>query len=255
MRFGELLKHNRPSLVVSPKHEAWLLENDSPVYTPEALAFAARELAIQATPVDRRNTISASSLGSCARQQMFTFMGMPQLAPTAQNAAQLQNGVFLHLRWQMAGLTAGWLKAAEIPIPANPLRLRGTQDGISDQDTLVEFKSISPHGYSAVAKFGIKDDHRFQVGTYMTATGMERASLIYENKGNQEYVEYMVEMDADLTREVKERAEKVWDHADTKTLPEPLEKCIDKEGWEYRFCPYRNHCLRLKSWQQAEEIE
>ncbi len=254
MKFGEVLKHQRPDLVISARHDAWLQKNDSPVYSQEALAFAARELAKLATPVDRRGKISASSLGSCARQQMFTFIGMPELSKTPQNSQQCQNGNFLHLRWQMAGLTEGWLVAAEVPIPANSLHLRGTQDGITDQDTLAEFKSISPHGYSSVANFGVKDDHRFQVGTYMAATGMSRASVIYENKGNQEYCEYMVEMDDDLHNEIEYRAQKMWRHADEQELPEPLDKCMAGEGWQYRFCPFRNVCMKVKSWEEAEEV-
>jgi len=253
VKFGELLKYQRPNLVISERHDAWLQANDSAVYSAKAIAFAKQQMEALSTPVDRRGKLSASSLGDCPRQQMFTFMGMPQLTRTAQNVQQLQNGVFLHLRWQMAGLTEGWMTEAEVPITNSELRLRGTMDGISYADTLVEIKSISPHGYSSVAKFGVKEEHRFQVGTYLEASGMERASVVYENKANQEYVEYMVEMDEELHASVTERAGEVWGHADSKTLPEPLSKCIDRDGWQYRFCPYRHQCLRLKSWEDAEE--
>ena len=254
MKFGEMIKATSRSLVVSPRHEAWLVQNGNPIYSPEALAFGAGELLKQATPRDRRGTFSASSLGTCVRKQLFTYLGMPEAPISAKTAQIFQNGTFMHIRWQMAGLTEGWLAQAEVPVGANDLGLSGTQDGIAHDGTVVEFKSINSHGYAGVTNFGPKPEHLFQIGTYMVTTGAERAAIVYEDKNTQEYQEHVVVRDQKVSDEIIERAETVWTRAQNHTLPEPLDKCMAGEGYVYKFCPFRNVCLKVKSWEQAEEV-
>src|SRR3954462_2316733 len=113
MKFSSLGKYQMDKgLVVSPRHEQWLQVNSDPIYSDEALAFGAKVLIDMGRPRDRRGTISASSAGSCRRKQQFTFLGLPELPPTPKLAQIFQNGTFMHIRWQMAGLTEGWLLAA-----------------------------------------------------------------------------------------------------------------------------------------------
>jgi len=116
MKFSEVVKNNAPDLVVSRRHEEWLARNANPVYSDRALDFAAHQLAV--LPRVRKGTISASSLGGCKRKQQFEYIGMPQLPMDTKGALKVQNGMFMHLRWQMAGLTEGWLLEAEEPVPA-----------------------------------------------------------------------------------------------------------------------------------------
>ena len=69
-----------------------------------------------------RDCQSASSLGLLSDdRQEFTWLGWCEMAPSPKTAQIFHNGNFMHLRWQMAGLTAGWLKDAEVPVPANDL--------------------------------------------------------------------------------------------------------------------------------------
>lgn len=254
MKFGELLKNTKPDLVVSPRHDAWMSKNSNPVYTQEALEFGAQELLKQATPRDRRGGVSASSLGKCVRRQQFTFLGMPEGTMTAKGAQILLNGTFMHIRWQMAGLTEGWLTVAEVPVGENSLKLSGTQDGIAHDGSIVELKSINAHGFRSVQTFGPRSDHVFQVGTYMAVTHRTKTSIVYEDKNTQEYSEHIVHMDRELEEKVLSRADEVWEHIDEKRLAEPLSKCIDREGYIYKFCPFRDICLQTKSWEHAEEI-
>lgn len=254
MKFGEILKQTRPGLVVSPRHEAWMAINSNPVYSPEALAFGAKEMLKQATPRDRRGSVSASSVGKCIRQQQFTYLGMPEGTMTAKGAQILLNGTFMHIRWQMAGLTEGWLVRAEVPVGRNHLTLDGTIDGIAYDGSVVEFKSINTHGFSSVQTFGPRKDHVFQVVTYMVATGAEKGSIIYEDKNTQEYSEHIVLMDDEHREMVAQQADNVWSAINDHELVEPLSKCIDKEGYVYKFCPFHQICLQTKSWEHAKEI-
>lgn len=251
MRFGEIIKRTGQELVISSRHDEWLKANSNPSYSEEALAFATEQL--QQAPRDRRGTISASSLGSCRRRQMFTYLGMPELPPSPRTAQIFHTGTFMHIRWQMAGLTEGWLQWAEVPVGANDLQLSGTQDGVAYEGSVVELKSINSNGFSGVNTFGPKQDHLFQVGTYLYATAKEKGVILYENKDTQDYKEIVVHLDEVLAREIKEISERVWDYISNEELPEPLTECEAKTGWRYNSCPFRGQCLTTRNWAHAEE--
>jgi hypothetical protein len=236
-------------LVVSRRHDAWLLENDHPVYSERAKAFAA--MVFRSKDRVRKGTFSASSLGECMREQQFTYLGMPKLPPDQKNAMKMHNGSFMHLRWQMAGLSEGWLKDAEVPIGKNPFNLSGTMDGIVDDDSVLELKSINVNGFSRVTAFGPLHPHLFQMATYMLCSRRERGVFIYECKDNQEYQEIQVSR-ADLPMdEAEHQAGAMWASVDQQMLFEPLEKCIDKTGWKYNSCPFRDRCLVIHEWGEV----
>lgn len=230
-------------------------KNANPVYSLDALQFAHDALKAQATPRDRRGTISASSLNSCRRRQQFTFIGMPELPPSPKLAGIFQNGTFMHIRWQMAGLTEGWMKAAEVPVPRpNPYRLSGTQDGVAYDDTVVELKSCNSNSFSRVMSFGPLQDHPFQVGTYVLVTDAPRGTIIYENKDTQEYKEIVLERDQLPLAEITEINEKLWEKIDREELAEPLLDCENKAGFKYNGCPFRKECLSIRNWKEAEDV-
>lgn len=249
MKFSETLKMTDETLVVSRRHDAWLLANDHPRYSPLAVSFATKQF--QSTDRVRRGTVSASSLGDCPRYQQFVFLGMPKLPPDPQSVLRMHNGSMMHLRWQMAGLTEGWLTDAEVPVHHPELKLRGTMDGLLYDGSILELKSINSHGFSAIKIFGPKHEHLFQMATYMLCTQRKRGVFIYENKDNQEYREVVVN-DTDLPiGDAAEKADALWGAIQQEALYEPLGKCIDQEGWVYRYCPFRDRCLSIKSWEEV----
>lgn len=250
MKFGELASHKREKLVISPRHDAWLVENGNPTYSEEAKAFLARE--IGKPDRKREGTFSASSLDSCGRQQQFKFLGLPQLRLDPRTSGIFQNGTMMHLRWQMAGLTEGWLSQAEVPIEKNEHGLSGTMDGVNYDGSILELKSINSNGYRSVTSFGPKKAHLFQGATYALASGREQVVFIYENKDTQEYIEKVIDRDDLPMQEAAQRAEMLWTATDERRLLEPRGKCIDKEGWEYHSCPFRDRCLKIRSWEEAE---
>jgi hypothetical protein len=255
MKFGDLSKYKTDGgLVVSPRHERWLEHNSNPEYSTKARVFAAKALIDMGRPRDRRGTISASSLGSCRRKQQFTFLGLPELPPSPKLAQIFQNGTFMHIRWQMAGLTEGWLKEAEVPVGGNDLNLSGTQDGIAYDDTIVELKSCNSNQFARIQTFGPIEGHIYQIGTYTVTTGAEKATLIYENKDTQEFKEFVRTRDELPLVEIANGAEEMWLKNGNEELYEPLDKCWDKEGYQYAGCPFRNQCLKIRNWQEAKEI-
>lgn len=255
MKFSEVVKHARPDLIVSKRHDEWLRENSNPVYSQEALDFGREQLQLQSKPRDRRGTISASSLDSCKRKQQFTFLGMPEVNYSPKTSQIFQNGTFMHIRWQMAGLTEGWLAEGEVPVPAdNAYGLSGTRDGVAHEGSVVELKSINSNGFSSVNTFGPKESHKFQVGTYMVCSGTDNSVIIYEDKNTQDYKEFVVPLTKDLRDQVVEGAERLWDLIKTEKLAEPLAACEERAGYMFTGCPFRNVCLGTKNWEHAKEI-
>lgn len=253
MKFGSLIKTTRPDLIISNRYDAWMKENSNPTYSQEALDFGREQLMLQSKPRDRRGTFSASSLNTCQRRQQFTFLGMPELPPTPKTAAIFQNGTFMHIRWQMAGITEGFLKAAEVPVGENDLGLSGTMDAIAYEDSVVEFKSINTYGFGGIATFGPKEDHLAQGGTYVACTGAERVTFIYEDKNTQEYKEFVKTADELPIAEIWEQADRIQQMVIDKKLAEPLGSCIDQEGFRYNNCQFKDKCLAIRGWDEAEE--
>ena len=250
MKFAETIKHTTPDMVVSLRHDAWVVENDAhPIYSPTALAFALKQL--QARDRVRKGTLSASSLGECEREQQFTYLGMPKIPPDAKNAAKMQNGSFMHLRWQMEGLSEGWLRQAEVALGQNQYRMSGTMDGLLYDESILELKSINVNGFSRVMAFGPLIPHLFQMATYMLVTRRKKGVFVYECKDNQEYKEIVVRAEDLPLDEAEEQARLIWATIHNQVLSEPLEKCIDKTGWKYSSCPYRDRCLNIRTWEEV----
>lgn len=244
MRFSEVAKRNDPELVVSRRHEEWLSHNANPIYTDRAVSFARDQLFM--LPRERKGTVSASSLGSCGRKQQFEFLGMPQLPMDTKGAMKVQNGMFMHLRWQMEGLTEGWLLEAEVPVSG--FGLRGTMDGLLYDDSVLELKSINSHGFSSLRTFGPPHEHMIQMASYLLCSRREKGVFIYENKDTQEYTEIVYTADQLPTREAYELNVEIRNKNAAQTLYEPLNDCIDQIGWRYNSCPYRDRCLQIKTW-------
>jgi hypothetical protein len=176
------------------------------------------------------------------------------LPPSPKTAGIFQNGTFMHIRWQMAGLTEGWLLAPEVPVGQNDFRLSGTMDGVLYEDSIVEFKSINSNGFRSVLSFGPKEQHMYQGATYALVTGREKVVFVYEDKDTQEYKE-IVKSAAELPMaEAAMSAQITWDLIDRKELAEPLDQCCAGEGWMFNSCPFRKQCLKIQSWQEAEEL-
>ena len=252
MRFGETVKLTDPGLVISRRHDAWVVLHDAhPRYTQRALDFA--YLQLTARDRVRKGTVSASSLGECERYQQFVYLGLPKLPPDAKNAAKMQNGSFMHLRWQMEGLSEGWLEEAEVPIGTNGYGLSRTMDGLVYEGSVLELKSTNMNGFRRVQSFGPLLPHLFQMATYLLATRRGKGIFIYECKDNQEYLEIPLDRDELPLTEAEAVARRVHHNIREQTLAEPLGNCIDRTGWVYHSCPFRDRCLHFHEWNEVQE--
>jgi hypothetical protein len=238
-------------LPISSRHERWLTDNPNPVWNDKALKFAADQLEglTGGNRKNRRRLFRASAAGSCHRQQIFKITGVKGREEIEGRLANIfATGNFLHLKWQMQGLTEGWLAEAEVPVERLDLNAGGTMDGVLYTGGGFEFKTINSRGYAQVMTYGPKDAHVFQVDHYMHLTGMESFSVVYENKDTGDWREFRVDKDPERDAAVGRTLEDLNGYLEAKVLPSTLPACEVQEGMTYRSCAYRDTCLKAKGW-------
>lgn len=250
MKFNDLINAVQADLPISRRHEEWL-EHDS-IYTPQALKFAQDVLSHDVGGSRRRSTsFRGSSLHECQRKLILRTTKVSR--SKREISTKLRNifntGHFLHLKWQMAGLSAGWLEKAEIPYQDLRLDFGGTLDGILWDGSLFEFKSINDYGYKSVLSYGPKTEHLLQATSYMHLAHLSHCSFVYENKNTGEWKEFRVAKDEKIVTEILDNLQHLNELKMYKRLPEPLEKCIDKEG-PYTQCEFNKVCLQLREWPE-----
>ena len=226
MKFGQMMEVHHSGLYVTPRHEEWLASNPNPKYSQEALSFAQEALA-GAVDRDRTRSFSASAGGSCGRAEQFAYMGLPQKPTSAHLANIFHTGNFIHLKWQMAGLTAGWLREAEPFYVHAGLPLKGSLDGLLEaKGGGLEVKSINSNGFRTVLQYGPKKLHLAQIDRYFVLNpGLTWFSMIYENKDTGDYKEVVVEREDERVEKARERIIELADKTHAKQYFEVLDKC------------------------------
>lgn len=247
MKFGKLAEMATAGLVVTPRHEEWVRQNQEITLTDEAIAFTAEQLRAQSKPRDRRGSFSASSLGSCLRAQQFTFHGVIQPKIDSKSSGIFQNGTYVHLRWQGEGLSAGWLTDAEVPVPPNPYRLSGTMDGTIGDDGVLEVKSANDRSFSSMLAFGPTNKYKLQGAAYLLASDRQYVSFLIENKNTQEYTEKVLHRTELPLAEAAERAETLWHAEEHQVLLGVLDGVYERKG-ECAWCPFKEECLKYDSY-------
>lgn len=239
-------------LPITMRMERWLTTNSNATYSAKALKFAQLALSNQVGGSRaRRNPLRSSSTGQCRRRQVLRAAGHPEDTEISSRVANIfHTGNMLHLKWQMAGLTEGWLAEAEVPKDRDDLLFGGTLDGILWQGSGLEFKSINNRGYTMVQSARApREDHIRQVhGYFVLDEKIKNFSVVYENKDNGEWREYVVERDEDLIDEILIELKELKAYLEDKILPPIKPKCLEREGMEYRSCPFKDSCLTMKRW-------
>lgn len=251
----------------APRWRQWLESHDK-TWSPEALEHARKVLSGEYQH-ERSLRLSPSSLGTaCEREILFSFGGAPKIPGPAVNEDLMEQGFFEHLRWQMAGLTRGWLSSAEGWCHSEDLRAGGSMDGIGDDGSLFELKKTADHLYSAIvtgkgtardyAK-GMVAKHKIQMTGYKVIdeiTGANRlsdvASLVYQNRATADVYEVRFKHTEARKAEFHRILESLHDWIDLDQLPDMLDGCwkavtkgeipTSKEATVYRRCAYREHC-------------
>ena len=236
MRLGQLLKETRKAEWLAPRYMEYIAN-------PDFAAEAEHAHKILTRPErDRSKGWSASSAGTCLRQQMYKAR-KAEAEPYNERALRaLHNGSYMHLRHQTAGLVAGYLNEVEVAVEIPDFNVLGTMDGITSIEEIAEYKSINPRWYSEVAQFGPQKKHLRQVNAYMQASGINRARVLYENKGFGDLKEFLVEADEKAMAANTADWKELNDRLEDGTLPPMLPECMVQEG-EFKWCPFAKTCL------------
>lgn len=253
MRLSKLIASIKSELPVTPRHEKWLIQNQNAGYTDEAKSFLAGE--VGKPQRDRSRAFSASGAKTCHRRQLFAYIGMAEDTRFSTRTIQIfHNGTFMHLRWQLAGISAGWLAQPEAFATHEDLRVKGSLDGILDTGEGLELKSINSNGFNWIsAAEQPKVQHMGQIGTYFVMLpDIDAFSVIYENKDTQDYKEFLIKRENGPVTAARIELEVLNEHVDHRTFPEVKDGCWAKQGSEYLQCPFREICPTISTWDQAE---
>lgn len=249
MKLTQLLQAHQQELPISPVHERWLADNPNPEYSPEAKEFLAKQ--IGKPDRVRTGSFSPSSAGKCLRRRQFEYLGLPRKPFRTSLIQVLHNGTWVHLRWQAAGLTAGWLAEAEVGVEYEDLGMKGTMDGRLPDGRGLEIKSINSNGFRYVMSKGPKREHLHQITSYALASGIKDWVVLYEDKDTNEYKEFLFTPDEVGLDLVWGEYEKLMLAVSQGRLIEMKDECWAKKGNEYLQCPFREICPTMKDWGQA----
>jgi hypothetical protein len=255
MSLKDMVKATKGDLPITVRHETWMTKtNGNPVYSDEAMAFAAEALSGEAGSQRRRKKMfRASAAGQCHRRQVFNYIDMPQADSVDSKLASIfVTGTMLHLKWQLAGLTEGWLVQAEVPVDRSELNAGGTMDGITYTGGGFEFKTINDRGFAGVMQFGPKSGHVFQVHHYMLLGELDHFSVVYENKNTGEWKEFLVPRDENVIQQSRVALATLNTSLEYKRLLPVLPDCETKEGQMFRTCPFRTFCVEMKMWPRGK---
>ena len=251
-------------LVITPKLQLFLMRNPNLELDENVVEKILREL--KKKPRKRSGSFSSSSAGMCDRRQIFNFIGVDS---GTVNNPQLQNifydGSWRHLRWQAMLLQAGILDEIELPLKWTTKRSRGTMDGLGtvpedhprpDWRGLeygFELKGTNSFVYRKAIEDGLKEEHLNQIHRYFLVGGFDLFVVVYENKDNQEWNEWVITPDPKRLQTQKEELDRLNEFVDKETLPPMLKGCQTKNSQEWKQCPFAGNqgvCVQAKSFQQ-----
>lgn len=267
---------------VLPRHLAWMrLPESKRHWTPEALAYAAQVMSGEFQH-ERKARFSPSGLGSaCQREVLFSFGGAPKQPFPLSNQEKMDSGAFDHLRWQMEGMSAGYMKLGEVWVFNEGMRMGGSADGLLDDGSLFELKNTGGHLFDCAKELlkpkanrrqlgpmnyflGMHHKHKLQMEAYWECDrlsaveeGRERiftdyGSLVYQDTGTKGIIEFRIKSNPHRLTELHTLLESLHGWVDIDQLPDMLEGCLKsigvgaapdvKELTVFQRCAYREYC-------------
>tara|TARA_Y100000310_G_scaffold80965_1_gene77596 strand:+ start:426 stop:1301 length:876 start_codon:yes stop_codon:yes gene_type:complete len=245
-RLNRLVKNLRDSeLIITPKLDKWLLNHDGLELNDEFANLLVEQVTFPAP--SRNGRFGASSRGTCPRAQIYTYLGVP--GRQVHDSVQMNlfmDGTWRHLRWQMLLLQAGLLTEIEVPVEYSPLNVQGLMDGegVDDHGDSFGFELKGTSSFHMVSSGEMFPQHRRQVHTYWLARpDLKKFIIIYECKQTQQWKEFVIEKDDRIMREVKKELELLNAAIDNRKVPAQNTSCKEKEGRDYKSCPFQEHCF------------
>lgn len=244
------------NLMVTGPHSEWLerLEVEQRP-SPKAMAFAIRAL-LGDYKHERAGRFSPSSMGECARRLVFGYAGAPQLPPDIDNQEMMDHGTAAHLKWQIEGLTMGYMTEAEVWVDDPDLLVGGSMDAKLHDDSVFELKTAGGFVYNKIVldQRAPKWENLMQANTYFMLDGADWGSVVYEDRSSGQFHEFRVTRDSKIEKEIIRRLRSYKSYVEADELPPVLPDCEVRVGTVYRRCPFRKICLKTHSVTAASEL-
>ena len=248
------------SFIITPRLDAWLVASGGDlILSDKDMLFLKR--ALSTGYGSRVGTFTGSMAGDCHRQQIFKFLGLPQLRkldPVLMN--KFLDGTWRHIRWQIILPKAIPGTQREFRVDAPSVAFRGSLDAVHlDERWGFELKGWS--NMAAVISKAPFDYHEWQAGRYWLATdedprvvrSITKWVYIYEDKRTQEWREIVVSRSTALEQAVLRELKTLNRHVANKELPPVLEGCRVGKGPIFQACPFSRVCRQTPDWSAAEK--
>lgn len=254
------------NLVVTPRYLEWLAKHGDEEYPP----WIARKVMklLKTPPRVRSGSFSGSSAGQCLRRQELAFLGKKpsiERKPSPQLTHIFNDGKWRHLRWQAALLNASIIKEIEVPIEWPDMLSKNTIDGVGyvwwkhpnlalrGKKFGLEIKGVNPFQYGRwISEPFPIEEHMHQIHRYMLVSDIDFFVVIYENKGTNEWKEWVVRPQKEYMEQSRKELEALNEAVRTKTLHDPLPSCQIRMGAAWTTCPYSGVdgvCMTTKRWE------
>jgi hypothetical protein len=244
------------SLLVTQPHVEWLerLEHEQ-MPSLKAMQYVVRIL-LRDFKHERSGRFSPSSMGECARRIVFGYAGAPQLPPDIDNQEMMDHGTAAHLKWQIEGLTMGYMTDAEVWVHDEDLLSGGSMDALLHDDSIFELKTAGNFIYNRIVlqERAPKWENLMQVHNYFLLTGADWASVVYEDRSGGQFHEFRIKRDAKIEAEVLRRLRSYKSYVEEDELPPVLDMCEQRIGTQYKRCPYRKICPTVHSVTAASSL-
>lgn len=237
------LDDERLKLYTTKRHAEYLEmpENERP--RTERVADILRDIYLGKFKHERSGRFSPSSAGGCQRAALFSFHSAPQVGENLDSQDLMSHGTDIHSRWQAEGLEMGWMIEVEKWVYSKELNCGGSIDGILADGSLFELKTGAQSVYSRVLKEDIpKWEHRMQVEVYFELSGIDLASIVYEERNSGQFHEFRYQSDPETRAKALAWMASLNRWLDVDDMPNMLDDCEMRQGNVYRNCRYRKHC-------------
>lgn len=249
-----------PDLMVVGPHSNWMerLEHEKRP-SKKAVLFAIKAL-LGGFKHERPGRFSPSAIGNpfvpCNRAVLFGYAGAPQLPPAIESNEMMDHGTIGHLKWQMEGLTEGYMAEAEVWAYDDDLLCGGSIDAILDDGSVFELKTAGTFAYNRIVTRDqeVKFETEIQGGIYMLLRDVDWASYVYEDRSSGSFHEFRKPRSAKIEAEIYRRLKLLKAYMETDALPPPLDMCTQRVGQTYKMCGYRKICPLMTSVSDAQDF-
>ena len=194
--------------------------------------------------VSGKGRIRPSLIGdTCPRKHMLSYLGIDKATPSDGSFDVMSAGTWGHYRWQLAGLSQGWLKDIEVQVSYEPWKIQGAMDGIIFDNSVFELKTTSGFKFKSILENNIPvTAHLMQTHAYMKALDLTHFSIVYENRDNAVWKEFRIERMQNIDDDLENLMLQLQESIDLKELPQILPSCAKRTGSAYNYCDWRDTC-------------